>query len=37
MLVEKVTEIGVSTGTPVAPSAGSMLRITGAWPVVIVQ
>src|ERR1700722_18271257 len=37
MLVEKLTEMGVSTGTCVAPSAGSMLRITGACPVVICQ
>ena len=37
MLVEKLTEIGVSTGTLVAPSAGAMLRITGACPVVIVH
>ena len=32
MLVEKLTEIGVSTGTWVAPLAGSMPRITGACP-----
>ena len=38
MLVEKLTEIGVSTGTSVAPSAGCDARGSpGACPVVIVQ
>ena len=37
MAVEKVTEIGASTGTPLDPSGGCSARITGAGPVVIVQ
>ena len=37
MAVEKLTEIGASTGTPLEPSGGWSARITGAGPVVIVQ
>ena len=37
MPVEKLTEIGVSTGTPVEPWGGVMLRIAGAGPVVNVH